>query len=101
MLRFCLSMVFVRMQAAAQIENVLMKNKDKLAWWDRNERVNQLRELALGLEVVDAEGHRGVVVKIVQDQEDDHGCVYVWQQDKVGYGSDNCEHTATIIGGEC
>jgi hypothetical protein len=69
-----------------------MKNKDKEAWYDKNERLNASIEAKIGMEVVDANGYHGVVVKIVPKSEDFHGTLYVWQKDRTEYGSDNCEH---------
>lgn len=36
----------------------------------------------------------GVIVKIVQPSQDDHGYIAVWLENKVGYGDDNCEDYA-------
>ncbi len=69
-----------------------MKQKDKMAWWDKNERLNANIEPKIGMEVVDADGFHGVVVKIVPKSEEFHGTLFVWQRDKIGYGADNCEH---------
>jgi hypothetical protein len=69
-----------------------MKNIDKIAWWDKNERVNADKDLKLGDTVTDADKNIGVVVKIVPASEDFHGVIYVWQRDRFNYGDDNCEH---------
>lgn len=70
-----------------------MKNKDKDAWWNKNERENKDRVIKVGDRVGDADGNYGIVVKVIPGIDDeDHGTVYVWQSDRVGYGSDNCEH---------
>ena len=69
-----------------------MKNKDKLAWWDKNDRENADRVIKVGDSVSDAEGNYGIVVKVIPADEEYHGVVYVWQSERVGYGSDNCEH---------
>lgn len=38
-------------------------------------------------------GYKGVVVKIEKGTDDEnHGTVFVWQMDRMEYGSDNCEH---------
>ena len=71
-----------------------MKNKDKLAWWDKNDRENADRVIKVGDSVSDAEGNYGIVVKVVPESDNFHGAVYVWQSERVGYGSDNCEHYA-------
>lgn len=49
--------------------------------------------LTIGTRVKDVHGHKGVVVKIeMWEDGTDDGCVYVWQEDREGYGLDNCEH---------
>jgi hypothetical protein len=74
-----------------------MKLKDTKLWFDKNERVNRSFELGLGTEVVDCMGNRGIVVKIIPGvNEEDHGAVYVWQSERMGYGADNCEHYSYI-----
>jgi len=50
-------------------------------------------KLKRGRVVIDTDGNRGVVVKIVPGFDiENHGTVYVWQMDRMDYGSDNCEH---------
>jgi hypothetical protein len=50
-------------------------------------------KLKRGRVVIDTQGNRGVVVKIVPGFDtENHGTVYVWQMDRMDYGSDNCEH---------
>lgn len=73
-----------------------MRSNDRKAWWARNERLNVARTIRLGDEVIDADGHKGIVVKIEPggDTGEDHGSVYVWQAERTGYGDDNCEHYA-------
>ena len=36
----------------------------------------------------------GVIVKIVQPADGDHGYVATWLENKINYGDDNCEHYA-------
>lgn len=72
-----------------------MKAKDRLAWMEKNKRLNAGVELKLGQRVIDGYGLKGVVVKVIKPLEEDdesHGTIYVWQEDKTGYGADNCEH---------
>jgi signal peptidase I len=43
--------------------------------------------------IVDNDGYKGVVVKIIPGISDEkHGTIYVWQMDRTEYGADNCEH---------
>ncbi len=56
-----------------------------------------LRNIKVGDKVKDIDGHKGIVVKIIEsgideDNEYFHGVIYVWQLDRIDYGSDNCEH---------
>ena len=52
-----------------------------------------VKELKVGDEVRDQDGHRGIVVKIEKGTDDvNHGVVYVWQSERYEYGQDNCEH---------
>lgn len=46
-----------------------------------------------GDRVVDKYGNKGVVVWVIEgvDQED-HGGIAVWQEERYNYGLDNCEH---------
>lgn len=71
-----------------------MKSKDKQQWMEKNLRLNKDRELKIGDRVVDCDSYKGVVVKVeLLPEGDDHtGTVYVWQEGRYGYGSDNCEH---------
>jgi hypothetical protein len=72
-----------------------MTNKDRLAWTEKTKCLNQDRELARGMQVKDAWGNRGIVVKIEIPDEpsvENHGTVFVWQSERTGYGDDNCEH---------
>lgn len=73
-----------------------MNNKDKLAWTSKTKKLNIDRVLSVGNIVTDMWGSKGVVVKIVMPENcssfEDHGTVFVWQSEKVEYGSDNCEH---------
>lgn len=51
--------------------------------------------LSLGTQVEDIWGNKGIVVKInvpENPSDEDHGTIYVWQSDRLGYGDDNCEH---------
>jgi hypothetical protein len=56
--------------------------------------------LRRGLRVQDVDGWIGVVVKIDEHNPDnpvvEHGTVYVWQEDRMEYGADNCEHWAHV-----
>lgn len=50
-------------------------------------------QLTVGDSVVDVFGARGIVVKIIPGTSlENHGTVYVWQEDRTTYGADNCEH---------
>lgn len=69
-----------------------MKAKDRKAWGEKNSRDNAGYELKLGDVVKDDRGLRGVVVKIVPCNLEWHGTVYVWQEERMEYGGDNCEH---------
>lgn len=69
-----------------------VKNKDKVFWHEKNTRINADLKLSLGMCVVDSEGNKGVVVKIIEPNVDSDGVVYIWQSDRMEYGSDNCEH---------
>ena len=58
---------------------------------------NENRELLVGDKVIDIDKNLGIVVKIIIGTDiDDHGTIYVWQLERVEYGSDNCEHYAEI-----
>ena len=72
-----------------------MKSVELKAWQDKNLRLNANVQPHIGMQVKDENGMSGVVVKIrAPSDEDDHGTMYVWQCDRVEYGSDNCEHYA-------
>jgi hypothetical protein len=65
------------------------------AWWDESKSINTNVVLKIGDRVINDKGNVGVVVKINKPEsteEDDHGTIYVWQEDLTDYGSDNCEH---------
>lgn len=81
-----------------------MKQRDRLAWMAKNERLNADRVLKVGDAVVDPYGHTGIVVQIEPvepptdaDPEGYHGSVSVWQDARTGYGLDNCEHYPTTL----
>ena len=66
---------------------------DRRAWMLKTEQLNQGRSLKLGDRVVDVDGQLGVVVKIESGEDaDSHGTIFVWQEYRTEYGSDNCEH---------
>lgn len=70
-----------------------MNQKDKKAWSDKTQKLNQHFEIKVGMGVKDVEGYKGIVVKIIEpDDEQNHGTIYVWQSDRTDYGADNCEH---------
>lgn len=54
---------------------------------------NMNRDLNLGDCVIDEFDNLGIVVKIGKPEIDlPDGTIYVWQSERTGYGSDNCEH---------
>jgi hypothetical protein len=72
-----------------------MKKDELIKWQDKNERLNKDFDLKLGVKLIDSRGYRGVVVQLeppTNETVEDHGTIYVWQIDRVGYGDDNCEH---------
>lgn len=75
-----------------------MKPQDQKKWFEKNERINSTAFLSLGDKVIDVDGNKGIVVKIIEPEDpknpsiDDHGTIFVWQLDRIEYGSDNCEH---------
>jgi hypothetical protein len=74
-----------------------MKAKDKQAWREKNLLLNTGYNLKVGDRVIDEDGNKGVVVKITEGiSVEDHGCVWVWQEDRYEYGADNCEHYCHI-----
>lgn len=49
--------------------------------------------IKLGDKVVDRDGNKGVVVKVVEGfSAENHGSINVWQSERTEYGADNCEH---------
>ena len=69
-----------------------MKKDDLKRWSAKNKLLNKDIVPYLGMEVIDSDGFKGVVVKIEPSTEDHHGFIYVWQSDRFNYGDDNCEH---------
>lgn len=76
-----------------------LKGEKLNQWLDKNERINHDKILKVGMEVIDCYGDKGIVVKIVKDEDtvDSDGCVYIWQSERTDYGSDNCMHYALNI----
>lgn len=68
-----------------------MKKIDQAKWYEKNKKLNDNVDLTIGTRVKDVFNHKGVVVKI-EEYDNGDGCVYVWQEDRDGYGLDNCEH---------
>lgn len=67
------------------------------AWFDKNERINANRVLQRGNRIEDPWGDIGIVVKIEPGTDNEnHGTIYVWQENRMDYGADNCEHYAEI-----
>lgn len=60
--------------------------EDVINWQNENLKKNVHTELKIGMKVIDCIGNSGIIVKILEDT------IYVWQEDKHEYGSDNCEH---------
>lgn len=77
-----------------------LKPTELRAWREKTRRLNGDRPLPrLGDRFVDENGYRGVVVKISVPEIitlEDHGVIYVWQEDRREYGDDNCEHYAGV-----
>lgn len=70
-----------------------MKKIDQEQWTAKTTRLNAERTLRIGDEVIDMYKNKGIVVKIIPGaSNEDHGSIYVWQSEKLEYGSDNCEH---------
>lgn len=73
-----------------------MQTQDRKAWMEKNLRLNADMEIKVGMEVKDAWGQKGVVVKIVPPEDaNSHGTIFVWQSERLEYGADNCEHYST------
>jgi hypothetical protein len=71
----------------------MMKAQQRRDWMAKTQRLNESLEISVGDEIVDVEGHKGIVVKVIPGVSiEDHGTVYVWQSERVEYGADNCEH---------
>ena len=69
-----------------------MKKIDREQWTAKTLRLNSDHTLRVGDEVIDIEGNKGIVVKIIPGTSDeDHGTVYVWHLNEQD-GSDKCEH---------
>jgi hypothetical protein len=52
-----------------------------------------MSKLELGDNVIDFNGHKGIVVNIIPGTSDEnHGMIAVWQSERTGHGDDNCEH---------
>ena len=59
----------------------------------RNQNPKKTKTITVGDSVTDCDGHKGVVVKIIPGiDNENHGTIFVWQQDRLEYGADNCEH---------
>jgi len=75
-----------------------MSAADRQAWTEKTKRLNASGEpLYRGDVVIDVDGHRGVVTRILPGTDiENHGTIYVWQMDRTEYGADNCEHYCEI-----
>ena len=73
-----------------------LKGQNLHDWLDKNNRLNEEKELKLGMEVIDRYGDKGVIVKIIEGDGsmEDHGVIYIWQSEKTDFGADNCQHYA-------
>jgi hypothetical protein len=71
-----------------------MNKVDRENWRIRTAKLNADKVLICGCEVVDMEKNKGIVVRVNHATPDNHGSVFVWQSERVGYGADNCEHYA-------
>lgn len=70
-----------------------MKQVNFAKWMKDTEVANDGKVISVGNQVVDPEGNRGIVVKIIRgSDEKEHGTIVVWQLDRLEYGADNCEH---------
>lgn len=69
-------------------------------WQEKSARLavlNKDRILHRGDRVKDRNGWEGIVVKIIAGTDnEDHGTIYVWQENQMDYGADNCEHYCEI-----
>lgn len=76
-----------------------LKGQNLQDWLDKNSRLNEEKQLKLGMEVIDRYCDKGIVVKIVEGDGsiEGHGTIYVWQSEKYDFGSDNCQHYAFDI----
>ena len=75
------------------IGEIDMNKLDREQWTAKTEKLNADRVLRVGDSVIDMYKNAGVVVKISPGVDiEDHGTIYVWQSEQVGYGDDNCEH---------
>jgi len=76
-----------------------LKGENLKQWLDKNDRINHDKTLKVGMEVIDSYGDKGIVVKIIKDEDtaESDGCVYIWQSERTDYGSDNCMHYALKI----
>lgn len=74
-----------------------MKKIERAQWFEKTKRLNESRTLKVGDEVIDIDKNKGIVVKIVKGISiEEHGVIYVWQTERLNYGSDNCEHYCEI-----
>ena len=75
-----------------------ISNCDRSAWHKKTARLNKGVVLRRGLRVQCVDGWIGVVVKMYdhnpENPIEEHGCVYIWQEEQMEYGGDNCEHYA-------
>lgn len=74
-----------------------MDKASRLAWREKNKRLNENVTLKRGMRVTDENGFTGVIVQIVLPESDDnpiedHGMVAVWLENQMNYGDNNCEH---------
>lgn len=44
--------------------------------------------------VKNAKTMSGVIVRVVEPEGEHHGTIFVWQEHRLDYGADNCEHYA-------
>lgn len=70
-----------------------MKSQQRRDWTAKTLRLNESLDISVGDEIIDVDGHKGIVVKITPGYSvEDHGTIYVWQSERYNYGADNCEH---------